>query len=268
MKILFIGDIVGPGLAYLETHLPKLIAQHQTDFVIANAENLELSGTSSFVIAGMTAANLDRLWACGIDCVTGGNHSWDGSEGRSVHDDARVLRPLNYGDSAPGRGARILEKNGQKLGVINLVSRNALPLADDPLAILDRQLDAWGDTLEGVLIDFHGASTEEKLTIAFASAGRVIGVMGTHTHVPTHDLSILPGGVAYVSDVGMTGPSEGILGYHPQKFVTAMQNRLYADDTWRFAEGEVELGAVLITCENRCATAIQRIVSTKDDRSM
>jgi len=259
MKLLFVGDIVGPGLEYLELHLPRLIAQHQPDFIIANAENLELSGTSSFVIAGMTKAKLERLWSLGVDAVTGGNHSWDGAEGHSVHDDQRVLRPLNYGDIAPGRGAIILEKNGSRLGVINLTSRDALRLADDPLTVLDRQLQVWDNDLSGVLVDFHGASTEEKLTVAFASVGRVIGVVGTHTHVPTHDLCVLPGGVAYVSDVGMTGPGGGILGYDPRKFVSAMRDRLYADDAWQFAEGAVELGAVLITCESRLATNIQRL---------
>ncbi|MBC7810855.1 MAG: YmdB family metallophosphoesterase [Burkholderiales bacterium] len=259
MKILFIGDIVGPGLNYLELHLPDIIAQHQPDFVIANAENLELSGSGSFVIAGMTRANLERLWTLGVDAVTGGNHSWDGNEGHTVHEDARVLRPLNYGEIAPGRGAAILEKNGLRLGVINLASRDALRLADDPLTVMERQLDTWADALDGVLVDFHGTSTEEKLTIAYANAGRVIAVVGTHTHVPTLDLRVLPGGVAYVSDVGMTGPSGGILGYHPSTFVSAMKKRMYTRDAWQFAEGPIELGAVLVTCEARRATDIQRL---------
>lgn len=261
MKLIFIGDIVGPGLAYLEAHLPAIIAQHQPDFVVANAENLELSGSSGFVIAGMTAANLGRLWALGVDAVTGGNHSWDGAEGRQVHDDGRVLRPLNYGAGAPGRGAAILEKNGLRLGVINLTSRDALRLADDPLHTLDQQLAAWEGQTDGVLVDFHGASTEEKLTIAYATAGRVSAVLGTHTHVQTNDLRIVPGGVAYVSDVGMTGPGGGILGYQPDKFVNAMRARLYADDPWRFAEGEVEFGAILVICEGGRAVEAVRLTT-------
>jgi hypothetical protein len=259
MKILFIGDIVGPGLDYLEKHLPSLIVQHKPDFVIANAENLELSGTSSFVIAGMTQASLERLWALGVDAVTGGNHSWDGAEGHSVHNDVRVLRPLNYGIAAPGRGAGIVEKHGLRLGIVNLISRDALRLADDPLAVLSHQLEAWGNVLDGVLVDFHGASTEEKLTVAFANAGRVTAVVGTHTHVPTNDAQVLPGGIAYVSDVGMTGPSGGILGYQPDKFVNAMRKRLYTEEPWMFAEGDVQLGAVLVTCAQGAATAIRRL---------
>lgn len=259
MKIIFIGDIVGAGLDYLEARLPELIAQHQPDFIVANAENLELSGAASFVIAGMSAASLGRLWALGVDAVTGGNHSWDGAEGYAVHDDLRVLRPLNYGTSAPGRGSTIIHKGGLRLGVVNLTSRDALRLADDPLEALDHQLDAWKDRTDAVLVDFHGASTEEKLTVAFASAGRISALVGTHTHVPTNDTRILPGGVAYVSDVGMTGPGGGILGYHPDKFVSAMRKRLYDDAPWRFAEGAVELGAVLITTEGRAAQSIIRL---------
>ncbi len=249
MKIIFIGDIVGPGLDHLETRLPELVAQHQPDFIIANAENLELSGAASFVVAGMTRESLARLWALGVDAVTGGNHSWDGAQGRTVHDDPRVLRPLNYGVNAPGRGATIIDKAGRRLGLVNLASRDALRLADDPLTALDRQLEAWKDQTDAVLVDFHGASTEEKLTIAFASSGRISALVGTHTHVPTNDLRVLSGGVAYVSDVGMTGPSGGILGYHPDKFVSAMRNRLYDDTPWRFAQGAIELGAVLITTD-------------------
>jgi metallophosphoesterase (TIGR00282 family) len=261
MKIIFIGDIVGDGLAYLEARLPELIAQHQPDFIIANAENLELSGASSSIVAGMSAASLARLWALGVDAVTGGNHSWDGAEGHSVHNDPRVLRPLNYGTRAPGRGAAILHKGGLRLGVVNLASRDALPLADDPLTALDHQLDAWAGQTDAVLVDFHGASTEEKLTTAFASAGRISALVGTHTHVPTLDTRILPGGVAYVTDVGMTGRGGGILGYHPDKFISAMRQRLCDDAPWRFAEGAVELGAVLITIDGGAAQAITRLMS-------
>jgi metallophosphoesterase (TIGR00282 family) len=259
MKILFIGDIVGPGLDWLETHLPALAGEHQPDFIVANAENLELSGTSSFVIAGMSRAGLGRLWALGVDAVTGGNHSWDGLEGVAVHEDVRVLRPLNYGAEAPGRGAALIEKRGMTLGVVNLAGRDALRLADDPLAALDAQLRAWGAAPDSVLVDFHGASTEDKLTVAYAGAGRIAAVVGTHTHVPTADAQVLPGGVAYVSDVGMTGPSGGILGYHPDKFVAAMRARHYSAEPWGFASGPVQLGAVLITAEAGRATAIVRL---------
>jgi hypothetical protein len=152
-----------------------------------------------------------------------------------------------------------VEKHGLRLGIVNLISRDALRLADDPLAVLSHQLEAWGNVLDGVLVDFHGASTEEKLTVAFANAGRVTAVVGTHTHVPTNDAQVLPGGIAYVSDVGMTGPSGGILGYQPDKFVNAMRKRLYTEEPWMFAEGDVQLGAVLVTCAQGAATAIRRL---------
>jgi hypothetical protein len=260
MKLLFIGDIVGPGLDYLEAHLPRLRAQHQPDFIVANAENLELAGARGFVQAGMSLHGLARLWALGVDAVTGGNHSWEGPDGDAVHADPRVLRPLNYGQGAPGQGAALLDKAGLRLGVINLASRDALPLADDPLAALEWQLAAWGDTPHAVLVDMHGASTEEKLTLAYAGAGRVCAVLGTHTHVPTADAGLVAGCVAYVSDVGMTGPTGGILGYQPDKFVAAMRARQHNDAPWQYATGPVTLGAVLVTCAAGRATDVVRVV--------
>jgi metallophosphoesterase (TIGR00282 family) len=260
-KLLFIGDIVGdPGLEYLETHLPKLLETHQPDFVIANAENLSLTNAGRGP-CGMTRTSLERLFALGVQLVTGGNHSWDGPEVEAVHGDARVLRPLNVGPNWPGRGAGIVTSNNFRLGVINLAGRSAIPGVDQPLLALERQLEEWRDSTDAVIVDFHGESVFEKVTLAHAFAGQIAGLFGTHTHVPTLDTQILEGGVAYVSDVGMTGPSGGAQGYKPQGFIANMRSQGFAQSMLEHAEGPVELGAILVTLEGSRAVGIERILT-------
>lgn len=260
MPILFIGDVVGEsGLAFLEQHLPALIAEYQPTFVIANAENLSITGKNPVSGCGMTPEDVERLFALDIDVVTGGNHSWDGPSADAVHCDDRVLRPLNYGSHAPGRGAVIINKNGSTLGVVNLASRTALPYADQPYDVLERQLKEWDKEVDTVLVDFHGASVSEKQIFAWSFAGRVAAVLGTHTHVRTMDTRLLPGGTAYVTDVGMTGPSGGMQGYDPELFLDVIKTRLPSSKLGKLATGPVELGAVLVQVEGRQATAIERI---------
>ena len=266
-KLLFIGDIVGdPGLEYLEAQLPKMLEIHTPDFVIANAENLSLTNAGRGP-CGMTQAALERLFALGVQLVTGGNHSWDGLEVEAVHNDPRVLRPLNVGPNWPGRGASIVTSNDFKLGVINLAGRSAIPAVDQPLLALEHQLEEWQDSLDAVIVDFHGESVFEKVTLAHAFAGRIAGLFGTHTHVPTLDAQILEGGVAYVSDVGMTGPSGGAQGYKPQGFINNMRSQGFAQSRLEHAEGPVELGAVLVTLEGSRAVKINRVFGPDEVRN-
>ena len=257
--LLFIGDIVGdPGLEHLEAHLPRLIAQHQPDFVVANAENLSLTNAGRGP-CGMTVAALERLFAAGVQLVTGGNHSWDGPEVDAVHADARVLRPLNAGPHWPGRGAGLVAAGPYRLGVVNLAGRSAIAGVDPPWPALERQLEAWNGAVDGVIVDFHGESVFEKVTGAHAFAGRIAGLFGTHTHAPTLDARVLEGGVAYVSDVGMTGPTGGAQGYRPDGFVASLRSQGFAQPPLRHAEGPVELGAVLVRLEGARALEIRRI---------
>ena len=257
--ILFIGDITGqPALEYLEAHLPAWLAVHPTDFVIANAENLDLQ-TSARGSCGMTAASLERLFAAGVMLVTGGNHSWDGAEGSSVHVDERVLRPLNQSPHWPGRGLSIVERGGVRLGVVNLASRTAIAGIDDPALALEELLSEWTDQTDAVLVDFHGESVFEKISLAFAFDGQVSAWLGTHTHVPTLDARILPCGTAYVSDVGMTGPSGGAQGYDPSPFAARLKTQGYTLEPMRLASGAVELGAVLLSLSGARATQIERL---------
>ncbi|HEX7003515.1 MAG TPA: TIGR00282 family metallophosphoesterase [Trueperaceae bacterium] len=266
MKILFIGDIVGAsGLEFLEEHLPHLRARYAPDFIVANAENLSITGTNPVSGCGMASEDINRLFGTGVDLVTGGNHSWDGPAAEAVHCDPRVLRPLNYGPRAPGRGAAVLEKNGSRLGVVNLASRTALAYVDQPHDVLERQLDDWNGDTDAVLVDFHGESVSEKQIFAWSFAGRVAAVVGTHTHVATLDSRVLPGGTAFVTDVGMTGPSGGMQGYDPELFLDVIRTRLPSRKAGKLASGPVELGAVLIQLDGGKATAIDRIRTPKGE---
>jgi metallophosphoesterase (TIGR00282 family) len=266
-KLLFIGDIVGePGLQFLEANLPELIRAYDAGFVIANAENLHLEDHPNGP-CGMIGAELARLFAAGVQLVTGGNHSWDGPEGATVHDDPRVLRPLNVGADGSGRGAGVVtSRGGMRLGVVNLAGRSAIPTVGDPLSALEAQLQNWGvgtetPSVDAVLVDHHGESVFEKVTLAHAFSGRIAALVGTHTHVPTMDAGLLPGGVAFVSDVGMTGPGGGAQGYDPAPFVQNMRFPNDARTPMRLASGAVELGAVLIQLEGSRAVGIERLNS-------
>lgn len=259
--LLFIGDIVGEvGVAAVEAQMPALRAQHQPDFIIANAENEIISFTPGAPgHCGMSPELNQRLFTAGVDLITGGNHSWDGPHGHTIHDDERVLRPLNYGQHAPGRGQAICVKPAGRLGVINVMSRTAMENADHPLMAVDAQLAAWRGAVDLVFIDFHGESVTEKLSFAFAIDGQAAAVVGTHTHVQTLDTRILPGGTAYVTDVGMTGPGGGVQGYAPAMFANSMRRRLYSGDPFTLASGAIEFGAVLIICEGSHAQSITRL---------
>lgn len=259
--LLFIGDIVGEaGLAFLERQLPRLRQRYEPTFIVANAENLALTGTNPVVGCGMTPDSVARLFALDIDLVTGGNHSWDGPEMAEVLADPRVLRPLNYSPRAPGRGVGVVHRDGVTLGVVNLASRTALAYADQPYDVLEPLLERWQGEVDAVLVDFHGESVSEKQIFAWAFAGRVCAVLGTHTHVATCDQQILPGGTAYVTDVGMTGPTGGMQGYKPELFVEMMQSRLPAQAGAALATGPVTLGAVLIEFKGNRAHHIKRLV--------
>ncbi len=261
-RILFVGDVVGEaGIAHLEGCLPQLRAALKADFVVVNGENAAIAGPNPYYGCGMTQRDLERLLALGVDVITGGNHSWDGSHVDAVLRDPRVLRPLNTSPLAPGRGAVIVGDGALRLGVVNLASRTAIPGVDAPYDALQRQLEAWaGDGRpELVVVDLHGESVSEKQIFAWAVDGTVTAVIGTHTHAPTLDARVLPGGTAYVSDVGMTGPSGGMQGYEPGVFVNAMRTRLPAQGRGGWADGPVEFGAVVITAEPGRAIDIQRL---------
>ncbi len=224
VKILFIGDIVGSiGRDALESYLPRLKRKYSPDVIIANGENAAAG-------RGITKAIYQDLLFMGVDMVTMGNHTWDQKEIFDFIDEVDYLiRPANFSDEAPGRGMATVTKNGQTLSVINLHGRVFLPPHEDPFQKAD-ELIAEAKTISPlVFVDFHAEATSEKIAMGWHLDGRASVVVGTHTHVQTADARILPNGTAYISDVGMTGPYDEILGMNKEavlyRFKTNMPTR-------------------------------------------
>ncbi len=210
MRILFIGDIVGrSGRSALSSRLPGLIAEWKLDLVVVNGEN----AAGGF---GITEAIYNEFIDAGADAVTLGNHSWDQREALVFIERApRLIRPLNYPAGTPGRGAAMVEaKNGARVLVINAMARIFMDPLDDPFAAIDRELAACplGPGADAIVVDFHGEATSEKQAMGYFCDGRASLVVGTHTHVPTADHRILPGRTAFISDVGMTGDFDSVIG--------------------------------------------------------
>jgi metallophosphoesterase (TIGR00282 family) len=203
-----IGDVVGnPGLDVLEKLLPSLIREERADFVVVNGEN----AADGF---GISEANLGRILAAGADVVSSGNHVWEKRDFWPILDtEERILRPMNYPAGAPGRGWTLIQKNGVPWLVINLQGRELMTPIDCPFHSFDSVLASLPDETSAiVLVDFHAESTREKEALGFYLDGRAGVVAGTHTHVQTADEKVLPGGTGYITDLGMTGVSGGVIG--------------------------------------------------------
>lgn len=210
MRILFVGDVVGrSGRVIVAEVLPGLIADWRLDLVVVNGEN----AAGGF---GITEAVYQELLDAGADVVTLGNHSWDQREALVFIERApRLIRPVNFTPGTPGRGAVLVEtRSGRRALVVNGIGRIFMQPCDDPFAAIDRELSACplGEAADAVVVDFHGEATSEKQAIGYFCDGRASLVVGTHTHVPTSDHRILPGGTAFMSDAGMTGDYESIIG--------------------------------------------------------
>ena len=207
---MFVGDIVGrSGRAVLHERLPKLIADWKLDLVVVNGEN----AAGGF---GITEAIYQDMIDTGADAITLGNHAWDQREALVFIERApRLIRPLNYPPGTPGRGAAMIEaKNGARVLVINVMGRIFMDPLDDPFAAVERELAACAlkSGADAIVIDVHCEATSEKQALGYFADGRASLVVGTHTHVPTSDHRVLPGGTAFVSDVGMTGDYKSIIG--------------------------------------------------------
>ena len=210
MRILFIGDVVGrSGRAIVLERLPGLIANWKLDLVVINGEN----AAGGF---GITEAIYRDLIDAGADAVTLGNHAWDQREALVFIERApRLIRPLNFPKGAPGRGAAMIEtRSGARVLVINAMGRIFMDAMDDPFAVIDRELAACAlkSGADAIVIDMHCEATSEKQAMGYFVDGRASLIVGTHTHAPTADHRILPGGTAFVSDVGMTGDYESVIG--------------------------------------------------------
>lgn len=214
MRVLFVADLVGkPGRRVTHALLPQLRSERGIDVVIANGENLAGGyGVTPGLVAG--------LFDDGVDVITSGNHVWDRREGLEVlENDPRVLRPANYPAGNPGSGYHIVEVHDSQLAVLNLQGRVFMSNIDDPFRIGRAIVDELRAETNNIVIDFHAEATAEKLAFAHFIDGLVSAIVGTHTHVPTADARILPGGTAYVTDLGMTGSHAGVIGFLPKQAV-------------------------------------------------
>ncbi len=256
MKLLFLGDIVGrPGRDLVRRHVRALAARHGADLVIANGENAAGG-------VGITRENMIEILSAGVDVITTGNHVWDKRETLEfIGGEPRLLRPANYPDGTPGAGAYVATtKGGVRVGVINVMGRVFMNAIDDPFRVAEREIARVREQGAAVIfVDMHAETTSEKLALSYFLDGQVAAVVGTHTHVQTADERILPGGTACLTDVGMTGPHDGVIGMDKEaviaRFVTGLPSR------FETASGNPRLNACVVTADPSTgrATAIERL---------
>lgn len=250
MNILFIGDIfASAGRRMVAQHLPRIVAAERIDLTIANVEN----AAGGF---GITPPVADELFSYGIQVMTSGNHIWDK---REIYDylprQAKLLRPANYPDDLPGTGSVVVKAtNGVQCAVMNLQGRTHMPPTACPFRKADELLAALDSSVKVKIVDFHAEMTSEKMAMGWYLNGRVTGVFGTHTHIPTADTRILSGGTAYQTDLGMTGPYDSIIGVEKEiilrRFLTSLPIRMEA------AKAGAELHAVIIEADEATGMAL------------
>jgi len=261
MRILFIGDIFGrPGRAIVRDRLPGLVKQHSVDLIIANGEN----AAAGF---GITPPLVEELFELGIDVITTGNHIWDkreiidyfeAADGNPHSPARRVLRPANYAPGTPGWGMYEGSKNDVQYAVIDLQGRVFMASNDDPFRVADQLLKEIKAKI--VFVDIHAEATSEKMSLGWYLDGRVSAVVGTHTHVPTADERVLPNGTAYITDVGMTGPYDSVIGVNKEQILARFLNNMPA--RFEAASGDVRLCAVIVDCDEATGRArtIERLM--------
>ena len=256
MRLLFVGDIVGrPGRTAVRNLLPRLVDRERADFVVVNVEN----SAGGF---GITPEVMAELADLPIDCYTTGNHVWDKKEGVELLDrEPRLLRPANYPEGNPGKGVYVGETAaGVPVAILNLQGLVFMSHLDSPFRVADRLLGELRRDVKVTMIDFHADATSEKQALAFYLDGRVSAVLGTHTHVPTADERILPGGTALLTDVGMTGPYESIIGMRADKVLKRFL--LQTPAPFEVAKRDVRLAAAVVDIDEMTghALAIKRFL--------
>jgi metallophosphoesterase (TIGR00282 family) len=261
LRILFIGDIVGrPGRDLVKAGLPALLELHSIDFVIANVEN----AAAGF---GVTREIGDQLLDEGVEVMTSGNHIWDRKEALDyIGTEARLLRPANFPAGTPGNGSYLARtQDGRSVGVVNVMGRVFMVSIDNPFAVASREVEALHARTRIVFVDFHAEATSEKQAMGWHLDGKATAVVGTHTHVQTADERLLPKGTAYMTDVGMTGPHDSIIGVEVEaalsRFLTAMPSK------FETATGNPRLNAVIVDADDATgkALAIERLSYSLDE---
>jgi 2',3'-cyclic-nucleotide 2'-phosphodiesterase len=254
VKILFVGDVVGGiGRRTLAALLPEIRNAHKPDFVVVNGEN-------SAGGVGITQKTARELFEMGADAITLGNHAYRHREVYDLLDrDERIVRPANYPKGSPGRGHTVIEREGMRFGVVNLLGTVALQAARSPFAAADATLAELRGQADAILVDMHAEASSEKVAMGWHLDGRVTACIGTHTHVPTADARVLPGGTAYVTDVGMTGPRGGVIGVKRElaleRFLSMTNLRFETsdEDPW--------LNALLVAADGEGrATAVEQLL--------
>jgi len=250
MKILFIGDVIGePGRKTVARQVPRLVRERGVACVIANAEN----AAGGF---GVTPDVARELFAAGVHVLTSGNHIWDKKEIIDyIKDEPRLLRPANYPKGVPGLGRVVVTTTaGEKVGVVQVMGRVSMPTVDCPFRVVRHEVEAVKQEARTVIVDMHAEATSEKMAMGWYLDGEVTGVFGTHTHVQTADERILPKGTAYLTDVGMVGPTESVIGIKKEiaieKFLSQMPRR------FEVAPGPCVFSAVLLDVDTGVGKAL------------
>lgn len=256
MRILFVGDVIGkPGRQVLARLLPKLVDERRADYVVVNVEN----AAGGF---GVTPDVLAELAALPIDCMTTGNHVWDKKEAAALlESEPRLLRPANYPDGNPGRGLHVgATAAGVPVATINLEGQVFMRQLDSPFRAADRLLAGLDPEVRVVLVDFHAEATSEKQALGRHLDGRVSAVVGTHTHVPTADERVLPGGTAFLTDAGMTGPYDGVIGFRADRVLERFLTQ--TPTSFEVAKRDVRLAGALIDVDEATgrARSIERLL--------
>lgn len=248
MKILAVGDIVGEnGLSKLKEELPKIIDSEKIDFVIVNAEN-----TSGGM--GLTIKDFNTLLKMKIDAITMGNHTWGKKDIFTFIDNPKLLRPANYSKGIPGKGYNIFECNGKKISVINLIGRTDMGiLSENPFTVAENLVEKLKREADIIIIDFHAEATAEKIAMKNFLDGKINVIYGTHTHVQTADEEVTENGTGYITDLGMTGPKNSVIGMDVKasikRFVTSLPER------YKLAEGNAILNACVFEInDDNCKT--------------
>jgi metallophosphoesterase (TIGR00282 family) len=250
MRILFIGDIVGsPGRKAVGELLPKIKKREKIDLVIANGENV--AGGS-----GITPPLADELLGYGVDVITSGDHVWKRKEiVEKLESDRRVLRPANYPREAPGFGSTVVEtKSKAKAGVICLTGRVFMQAVECPFRVAKEEIEKIRQATNIIVVDIHAEATSEKIAIGWYLDGLVSAILGTHTHVQTADEKILPGGTAYLTDAGMTGPFDSVIGRKKEQILTRFVTQMPA--RFEMADGDIQLHGVVIEVDDKTGKAL------------
>jgi hypothetical protein len=255
VKLLFIGDIIGkPGRQAVSRELHKLVDRYMVDLVIANGEN----AAGGF---GITEETANDLYKCGIDVLTSGNHIWDKKDSLDfINREGKILRPANYPEGTPGQGSEIYTTaGGTKVAVLNLEGRVFMNNLDCPFRTADREIDRLRTETAIIFVDFHAEATSEKTSLGWYLDGRVTALIGTHTHIQTADERILPGGTAYITDAGMTGSFDSVIGVRKEEAITKFLSQLPVK--FEVAKNNLRLNGVTVTVDEQSgkALSIERI---------